>query len=61
MERNFPWQYRWISSHGEDFNMYFSVPNFLIEIVSTFENRHYFPNVGECKSHYLVTNELRKK
>ena len=51
MERNFPWQYRWISSRGEDSNMSFPVSDGSIKFVSTFEYRHYL----------LVANELREE
>ena len=61
MERNFPWQYRWISSRGEDSNMSFPVSDGSIKFVSTFEYRHYLSKVGEGKSHRLVANELRKE
>ena len=61
MERNFPWQYRWISSRGEDSNMSFPVSDGSIKFVSTFEYRHYLSKVGEGKSHCLAANELRKE
>ena len=61
MERNFPWQYRWISSRGEDSNMSFPVSDGSIKFVSTFEYRHYLSKVGEGKAHRLVANELRKE
>ena len=60
MERNFPWQYRWISSRGEDSNMSFPVSDGSIKFVSTFEYRHYLSKVGESEPHCLVTNELRE-
>ena len=61
MERNFPWQYRWISSRGEDSNMSFPVSDGSIKFVSTFEYRHCLSKVGEGKSHRLVANEQRKE
>ena len=50
MERNFPWQYHWISASGEDSNMPFPVSDGSIKFVSTFEYRHYLSKVGEGKS-----------
>ena len=61
MERNFPWQYRWISSRGKDSNMSFPVSDGSIKFVSTFEYRHYLSNVGESERHRLVANELREE
>ena len=61
MERNFPWQYRWISSRGEDSNMLFPVSDGSVKFVSTFEYRHYLSKVGEGESHRLDANELRKE
>ena len=61
MERNFSWQYRRISSRGEDSNMSFPVSDGSIKFVSTFEYRHYLSKVREGKSHRLVANELRKE
>ena len=61
MERNFPRQYRWISSHGEDSTMSFPVSDESIKFVSTFEYRHYLSKAGEGESHHLVANELRKE
>ena len=56
MEKNFPWQYRWISSRGKDSNMFFPVSDGSIKFVSTFEYIHDFSKIGEGKSHCLVTN-----
>ena len=61
MERNFSWQYRWISSRREDSNMLFSVSDGSIKFMSTFECRHDLSKIEEGKSHHLVTNELRKE
>ena len=61
MERNFPWQYHWISASGEDSNMPFPVSDGSLKFVSTFEYRHYLSKVGEGESHRLVANELRKE
>ena len=61
MERTFPWQYSWVSSPREDFNMPFSISDVSVKSVSAFEDRHYFCKIGEGKSHCLVTNEFRKK
>ena len=61
MERNFPWQYRRISSRREDSNMPFPVSDGSIKFVSTFEYRHYLSKVGEGESHHLYANELRKE
>ena len=61
MERNFPRQYCWISSRGEDTNMPFPVSDESIKFVSTFEYRHYLSKAGEGESHHLVANELRKE
>ena len=61
MERNFSWQYHWISSRGEDSNMSFLVSDGSIKYVSTFEYRHYLPKVGESEPHRLVTNELKEE
>ena len=61
MERNFPWQYRWISSRGEDSNMSFPVSDGSIKFASTMEYRHCLSKVGEGKSHRLVANEQRKE
>ena len=61
MERNFPWQYRRISSRREDSNMPFPVSDGSIKFVSTFEYRHYLSKVGEGESHRLYANELRKE
>ena len=45
--------------------MPFTIPNFLVEIMSSFENRYNISKIGECESHCLVhclvTNELRKE
>ena len=61
MESDFPRQYRWILSRGEDFNMLFTIPNFLVKLMSSFENRYYISKIGESESHCLVTNETRKE
>ena len=61
MERNFPWQYLWISSRGEDSTMPFPVSDGSIKFVSTFEYRHYISKVEESEPHRLVTNELREE
>ena len=61
MERNFIWQYHWISSRGEDSNMSFPVSGGSIKFASTSEYRNYLSKVGEGKSHHLATNELRKE
>ena len=60
MERNFPWEYHWISSHGEDSNISFPVSDESIKFVSTFEYRHYLSKVWENEPHRLVANELRE-
>ena len=41
--------------------MPFTISNFSVKIVSSFEYRHYLSKIGEGKPHYLVTNELRKE
>ena len=61
MERNFPWQYRWISSRGGDSIMSFPVSDRSIKFVSTFEYRHCISKVEESEPHRLVTNELREE
>ena len=61
MERNFPWQYCWISFRGEDSNMSFPVSNGSIKFVSTFEYRHHLSNVWESEPHHMVANELREE
>ena len=50
MENNFPWQHRWILPCGENFGMFFTVPNVPIKLVSTFKHRHDIPKIGESKS-----------
>ena len=52
--------YRWILSRGEDFNMTFTISNFHVKLMPSFENSHYISKTGEGKSHCLVANELRK-
>ena len=61
MERNFPWQYHWISSRGEDSNMSFPVSDGSIKFVSTFDYRHYLSKVGDSEPHRLVAHELREE
>ena len=61
MERNFPWQYRWISSRGEDSTTSFPVSDGSIKFVSTFEYRYYLSKVEESEPHRLVANELREE
>ena len=61
MERNFPWQYCWISSRGKDSDMSFPVSDGSIKFVSTFEYRHYLSKVGESEPHRLVANEIREE
>ena len=41
--------------------MSFPISDMSAEFVSTFENRHDLPKIGEGKFHCLVTNELRKE
>ena len=57
MERNFPWQYRWISSRREAS----LVSHGSIKFVSTFEYRHYLSKDGESEPHHLVANEPREE
>ena len=61
MEINFPWQYRWISSSGEDSTMSFPVSDESIKFVSTFEYRHYLSKVEESEPHRLVAIELMEE
>ena len=41
--------------------MPFTISNFSVIFVSSFEHRHYISKIGEGEPHYLVTNELRKE
>ena len=41
--------------------MPFTIPNFLVKLMSSFENGYNISKIGECESHCLVTNELRKE
>ena len=41
--------------------MPFTISNFSVIFVSSFEHRHYLSKIGEGEPHYLVTNELRKE
>ena len=41
--------------------MSFSISNVSVKFVSAFKDRHYLSKFGEGESHYLVTNELKKK
>ena len=41
--------------------MPFTILNFSVKFVSSFEHRHYLSKIGEGKPHSLVTNELRKE
>ena len=48
-------------SHGEDFEMPFTVPNISIEFVSAINLSHKLSETGEGTSHCLFTYVLRKK
>ena len=41
--------------------MPFTISNFFVKFVSSFEHRHYLSKIGEDEPHYLVTNEHRKE
>ena len=41
--------------------MLFTISNFSVKFVPSFEQRHYLWKIGEVEPHYLVTNELRKE
>ena len=41
--------------------MPFTILNFSVKIVSSFEYRHYLSKIGEGEPHCLVNNELRKE
>ena len=41
--------------------MPFTISNFSVKFVSSFEHRHYHSKIGEGELHYLVTNEHRKE
>ena len=41
--------------------MPFTISNFSVKFVSSFEHRHYLSKIGQGEPHYLVINERRKE